>query len=67
MVVDDYDFLYFISLCLIYVVLDSEQSDECIDFAMMCVFFVSVYSITSRNNTPISNSGGSFRCESEYP
>ncbi|KAF0773639.1 Uncharacterized protein FWK35_00002152 [Aphis craccivora] len=33
-------------------VLDSERSDECIDFTMMCVFFVvvvfvSVYSITS--------------------
>ncbi|KAF0759900.1 Uncharacterized protein FWK35_00027610 [Aphis craccivora] len=36
---------------------------------MMCVFFffVSVYSITSRNNTPISNYGGGFRCKSEYP
>ncbi|KAF0695816.1 Uncharacterized protein FWK35_00038979, partial [Aphis craccivora] len=34
--------------------LDSERSEECIDFTMMCVFFffvfVSVYSITSRNN-----------------
>ncbi|KAF0771277.1 Uncharacterized protein FWK35_00014779 [Aphis craccivora] len=35
---------------------------------MMCVlFFVSVYNITSRNNTPISNFGGGFRCKSEYP
>ncbi|KAF0768842.1 Uncharacterized protein FWK35_00029003 [Aphis craccivora] len=34
---------------------------------MMCVFFVSVYSITSRNNAPISNFGGGFRCKSEYP
>ncbi|KAF0770172.1 Uncharacterized protein FWK35_00009618 [Aphis craccivora] len=34
---------------------------------MMCVFFVSVYSITSRNNAPISNYGGGFRCKSEYP
>ncbi|KAF0765267.1 Uncharacterized protein FWK35_00015814 [Aphis craccivora] len=35
---------------------------------MMCVFFfcVSVYSITSRNNAPISNYGGGFRCKSEY-
>ncbi|KAE9522819.1 hypothetical protein AGLY_016781, partial [Aphis glycines] len=50
----------------------SERSDECIDFTMMCVFFlffffVSVYSITSRNNAPISNYGGGFRCKSEYP
>ncbi|KAF0758244.1 Uncharacterized protein FWK35_00009198, partial [Aphis craccivora] len=49
-------------------VLDSERSEECIDFTMMCVFFfVSVYSITSRNNAPISNYGGGFRCKSEYP
>ncbi|KAF0739135.1 Uncharacterized protein FWK35_00029365 [Aphis craccivora] len=30
-------------------ILDSERSDECIDFTMMCVlffFFLSVYSIT---------------------
>ncbi|KAF0760405.1 Uncharacterized protein FWK35_00013759, partial [Aphis craccivora] len=42
---------------------NSERSEECIDFTMMCVFFVfvSVYSITSRNNTPISNYGGGFR------
>ncbi|KAF0768003.1 Uncharacterized protein FWK35_00006087 [Aphis craccivora] len=37
----------------------------------MCVFFffvfVSVYSITSRNNAPILNFGGDFRCKSEYP
>ncbi|KAE9526479.1 hypothetical protein AGLY_013127 [Aphis glycines] len=45
-------------------VLDSERSDECIDFTMMCVFFfVSVYSITSRNNAPISNYGGGFCCK----
>ncbi|KAF0703383.1 Uncharacterized protein FWK35_00039123, partial [Aphis craccivora] len=24
-------------------------------------------SITSRNNAPISNYGGGFRCKSEYP
>ncbi|KAF0686484.1 Uncharacterized protein FWK35_00030458, partial [Aphis craccivora] len=50
-------------------VLDSERSEECIDFTMMCVFFfffVSVYSITSRNNAPISKYGGGFRCKSEY-
>ncbi|KAF0682214.1 Uncharacterized protein FWK35_00033034, partial [Aphis craccivora] len=46
---------------------NSERSEECIDFTMMCVlfffffFFVSVYSITSRNNAPISNYGGGFR------
>ncbi|KAF0705902.1 Uncharacterized protein FWK35_00032605, partial [Aphis craccivora] len=35
---------------------------------MMCVFFfVSVYSITSRNNAPISNYRGGFRCKSKYP
>ncbi|KAF0754837.1 Uncharacterized protein FWK35_00024921 [Aphis craccivora] len=33
---------------------------------MMCVFFVSVYSITSRNNALISNFGGGFRSKSEY-
>ncbi|KAF0768811.1 Uncharacterized protein FWK35_00025246 [Aphis craccivora] len=37
---------------------------------MMCVcfffFFVSVYSITIRNNAQISNFGGGFRCKSEY-
>ncbi|KAF0766316.1 Uncharacterized protein FWK35_00005333 [Aphis craccivora] len=38
--------------------LDSERSDECIDFTMI---------ITRRNNAPISNSGGGFRCNSEYP
>ncbi|KAF0735040.1 Uncharacterized protein FWK35_00034032, partial [Aphis craccivora] len=49
-------------------ILNSERSDECIDFTMMCVFFfMSVYSITSQNNAPISNFGGGFRCKSEYP
>ncbi|KAF0744096.1 hypothetical protein FWK35_00027357 [Aphis craccivora] len=28
---------------------------------MLCYVFVSVYSITSRNNAPISNFGGNFR------
>ncbi|KAF0752535.1 Uncharacterized protein FWK35_00021861 [Aphis craccivora] len=33
-----------------------------VDFTMMCVFFfVSVYSITSRNNAPISNFGGEVK------
>ncbi|KAF0767594.1 Uncharacterized protein FWK35_00008535 [Aphis craccivora] len=36
----------------------SERSEECIDFTMI---------ITSRNNVPISNYGGGFRCKSEYP
>ncbi|KAF0760854.1 Uncharacterized protein FWK35_00018390, partial [Aphis craccivora] len=56
------------SNCLI-LLKNSEPSAECIDFTMMCVFFffVSVYSITSRNNAPISNFRGGFRCKSEYP
>ncbi|KAF0754487.1 Uncharacterized protein FWK35_00032525, partial [Aphis craccivora] len=37
--------------------LDSERSEECIDFTMI---------ITSRNNAPISNYGDGFRCKSEY-
>ncbi|KAF0726642.1 Uncharacterized protein FWK35_00030545 [Aphis craccivora] len=36
---------------------NSERSEECIDFTI----------ITSRNNAPISNYGGGFRCKSEYP
>ncbi|KAF0773286.1 Uncharacterized protein FWK35_00016661 [Aphis craccivora] len=39
---------------------------------MMCIFFFffclcTLYSITSRNNSPISNFGSGFRCKSEYP
>ncbi|KAE9537454.1 hypothetical protein AGLY_006477 [Aphis glycines] len=50
------------------VFLDSEQSDERIYFTMMGVFFfLSVYSITSRNNTSISNFGGGFLWQSENP
>ncbi|KAF0769243.1 Uncharacterized protein FWK35_00004751 [Aphis craccivora] len=37
---------------------NSERSEECVDFTMI---------ITSRNNAPISNFGGGFRCKSEYP
>ncbi|KAF0691134.1 Uncharacterized protein FWK35_00033503 [Aphis craccivora] len=37
---------------------NSERSEECIDFTMI---------ITSRNNAPISNYEGGFRCKSEYP
>ncbi|KAE9536738.1 hypothetical protein AGLY_006971 [Aphis glycines] len=52
-------------------ILDSERSDECIDFTMMYIFFlfvfVSVYSITSRNNASISNFGSGFRWKSKYP
>ncbi|KAF0709751.1 Uncharacterized protein FWK35_00038151, partial [Aphis craccivora] len=33
----------------------------------LCVFFVSVYSVTSRNNASISNFGGGFQWQSEYP
>ncbi|KAF0731996.1 Uncharacterized protein FWK35_00039082 [Aphis craccivora] len=29
-------------------------------------FFLSVYSITSRNNAPISNFEGGLQCKSEY-
>ncbi|KAF0762058.1 Uncharacterized protein FWK35_00015822, partial [Aphis craccivora] len=39
-------------------ILDSEQSDECIDFTMMCVFFISVYNITCRNNASIFQTSG---------
>ncbi|KAF0755216.1 Uncharacterized protein FWK35_00015398, partial [Aphis craccivora] len=34
---------------------------------MICVFFVCVYSITSRNIAVISNFGDGFRYKSEYP
>ncbi|KAF0757027.1 Uncharacterized protein FWK35_00014229 [Aphis craccivora] len=44
--------------CPLVDILDSERSEECIDFTMI---------ITSRNNAPISNYGGGFRCKSEYP
>ncbi|KAE9536843.1 hypothetical protein AGLY_006905 [Aphis glycines] len=37
--------------------INSERSDECIDFTMI---------ITSRNNASISNFGGSFRWKNEY-
>ncbi|KAF0773852.1 Uncharacterized protein FWK35_00003100 [Aphis craccivora] len=37
---------------------NSERSEECIDFTMI---------ITSRNNAPITNFGGGFRCVSKYP
>ncbi|KAF0773389.1 Uncharacterized protein FWK35_00003703 [Aphis craccivora] len=55
----------------ISLLIDSERSEECIDFTMMCVFlffffFVSVFSITSGNNAPISNFGGGFRCKMHY-
>ncbi|KAF0751087.1 Uncharacterized protein FWK35_00018972 [Aphis craccivora] len=51
---------------IMFCFIDSERSEECIDFTMMCVFFfvfVSVHSISSRNNAPISNYGGGFRCK----
>ncbi|KAF0759479.1 Uncharacterized protein FWK35_00013310 [Aphis craccivora] len=37
----------------------------CVCF-LMCVFFVSVYSIISRNNAPILNYRGGFRWKNEY-
>ncbi|KAF0760712.1 Uncharacterized protein FWK35_00014769, partial [Aphis craccivora] len=42
--------------------LDSERSDECIDFTMLCFFFcVSLYTRTCRNiNASISNCWGGF-------
>ncbi|KAF0768821.1 Uncharacterized protein FWK35_00009265 [Aphis craccivora] len=36
----------------------------CVFFCLFVIFFVSVYSITSRNNASISNFGGGFRCKS---
>ncbi|KAE9525473.1 hypothetical protein AGLY_014273 [Aphis glycines] len=54
----------------LYFINNSKRSDECIDFTMMFfVFFVfvSVYNITSRNNSSISNIRGDFRWKSEYP
>ncbi|KAF0770140.1 Uncharacterized protein FWK35_00019824 [Aphis craccivora] len=38
---------------------NSERSDECIDFTMMCV--------ASQNNASISSFGSGFRWQSEYP
>ncbi|KAF0731482.1 Uncharacterized protein FWK35_00026969, partial [Aphis craccivora] len=51
-----------ISLIVKCVVLDSERSDECSDFTMLCFFFffVSVYTRKCRNNASISNYGGGF-------
>ncbi|KAF0761576.1 Uncharacterized protein FWK35_00008461, partial [Aphis craccivora] len=45
--------------------LDSERSDECIDSTMMC--HNSYVIVTSGNNASISNFGGGFRWQSEYP
>ncbi|KAF0759844.1 Uncharacterized protein FWK35_00010943 [Aphis craccivora] len=42
-------------------ILNSERSDECIDFTMFCIFFLSVYMRTCRNNASISNFGGGSR------
>ncbi|KAF0736746.1 Uncharacterized protein FWK35_00022827 [Aphis craccivora] len=42
-------------------------SDECIDFTMLYVLYLFVYTRTCRNNASISNFGGGFRCKSEYP
>ncbi|KAE9544750.1 hypothetical protein AGLY_000292 [Aphis glycines] len=45
---------------------DSERSDEFIDFTMMCIFLVPVYSITYRNNVSITNFRVGFRWQIEY-
>ncbi|KAF0764593.1 Uncharacterized protein FWK35_00013863 [Aphis craccivora] len=50
-----------------WVILDSERSDECIDFTMLCVFFLSEYTRTCRNNAPISNFRNGFRFHREKP
>ncbi|KAF0760802.1 Uncharacterized protein FWK35_00022312 [Aphis craccivora] len=42
---------------MLFLILYSERSDECIDFTVI---------ITSRNNAAISNLGGGFRWKSEY-
>jgi len=52
-------------------ILDSERSDESIDFTMMCVCvfifsFVSEYTITCQNNDSISNFRGGYRWQNEY-
>ncbi|KAF0699402.1 Uncharacterized protein FWK35_00031598, partial [Aphis craccivora] len=54
------------------IIRNSERSDVCIDFTMLCVFyfyyfyfFVSVYTRTCRNNASISNYGGGFRWQNE--
>ncbi|KAF0749838.1 Uncharacterized protein FWK35_00020048 [Aphis craccivora] len=39
--------------------------DVCVFF--FCVCLCTLYSITSRNNPSISNLGGGFRRQSEYP
>ncbi|KAF0771990.1 Uncharacterized protein FWK35_00000276 [Aphis craccivora] len=44
-----------------YILMNSERSDGCIDFTMLCFFFfVSVYTRTCQNNASISNFGGGF-------
>ncbi|KAF0766995.1 protein bicaudal C 1 isoform X2 [Aphis craccivora] len=42
------------------ILLDSERSDECIDFTMKCVFFVSVTTFWSSKSAPILKSGPCF-------
>ncbi|KAF0769036.1 Uncharacterized protein FWK35_00011602, partial [Aphis craccivora] len=49
-------------------ILDTERSDECIDFTkLFFFFFVSVYTRTCRNNARISNFEGGFRFFSKAP
>ncbi|KAF0757664.1 Uncharacterized protein FWK35_00021427, partial [Aphis craccivora] len=55
---------FFVQRAFVGIILDSERSDECIDFTMLCVFFfffVSVYTRRCRNNASISNYGGGLR------
>ncbi|KAF0734273.1 Uncharacterized protein FWK35_00034448, partial [Aphis craccivora] len=65
------DIIIYVNVGDFHIIKDSERSDECIDFTMICVFFLclcTLYSITSRNNNaPISNFEGGFRCKNEYP
>ncbi|KAF0746620.1 Uncharacterized protein FWK35_00032464 [Aphis craccivora] len=42
-------------------ILDSERSDECVNFTMLCVcVFFLLYTRTCRNNASISNFRGGF-------
>ncbi|KAF0761149.1 Uncharacterized protein FWK35_00010371 [Aphis craccivora] len=57
----------------IHLVLNSERSDECIDFTIMCVFFGVVvvcvhtkFTITCQNNVSISHVGNSFRWQKYF-
>ncbi|KAF0773763.1 Uncharacterized protein FWK35_00000053 [Aphis craccivora] len=53
-----YTYCFLSIISILFMNVHSERSDECIDFTII---------ITSQNNAPISNLGGGFRCQSEYP